>query len=129
METKGRERIDNIDVVRLHDPFRWLECAIRLFSSHSNTDCIYILGTPKFSVWAILIAKYIQHIPTTLVLTSKVEIFDSSKGWRNKIFGQCDQYIANSYEMAQGLRERGKVPAEKIHIVPHGVDTIIVFPS
>lgn len=74
METKGRERIDNIDVVRLHDPFRWLECAIRLFSSHSDTDCIYILGTPKFSVWAILIAKYIQHIPTTLVLTSKVEI-------------------------------------------------------
>lgn len=111
METKGRERIDNIDVVRLHDPFRWLECAIRLFSSHSGTDCIYVLGTPKFSVWAILIAKYIKHIPTTLVLTSKVEIFDSSSGWRNKIFAQCDQYIAISQEIAQGLQE--KVGIEK----------------
>ena len=127
LETKGRERIDNIDVVRLHDPFRWLECAIRLFSSHSNTDCIYILGTPKFSVWTILIAKYIQHIPTTLVLTSKVEIFDSSKGWRNKIFGQCDQYIAISQEIAQGLQEKVGIEKGKIHVLPQGVDTVNRF--
>lgn len=125
--TKAREYIDRIDVVRLHDPIRWLECTIRLFTSHNHTDCIYILGTPKFSVWAILIAKYIQHIPSTLVLTSKSEIFDVSSGWRNKVFTQCDNYIAISHEISQGLQQKAKIPKEKIHVLPQGIDTINRF--
>lgn len=124
--TKGRECIDNIDVFRLHAPVRWMESVIRLLTTHSNTDCIYILGTPKFSVWAILWARY-MHKPTTLVLTSKSEIFNKKDGWRYRIFATCDNYIAISREIAHGLIEAGGVSKEKIHILPQGVDTTARF--
>ena len=74
--TKGRELFNGIDLVRLHDPFRWLEIFIRMFTTHKNTDAFYIIGTPKFAVWIILYAQFMK-IPVTLSLTSKVEIFSS----------------------------------------------------
>lgn len=55
--TKGRELINGIDVCRLHAPFRWLEIFFRLCTTHKNTDCFYIIGTPKFSVWGNFICK------------------------------------------------------------------------
>lgn len=61
------------------------------------------------------------------MLTSKVEIFDSSSGWRNKIFAQCDQYIAISQEIAQGLQGKVGIEKGKIQVLPQGVDTVNRF--
>lgn len=121
--TKAREILNGIDLVRLHAPFRWLEIMIRLATTHKNTDAFYILGIPKFSVWVILFAKLIKK-PVTLALTSKVEVFDVKKNWRNKIFGKCDNYIAISNEIAAGLNTFSGISKDKIHILPQGVDTI-----
>lgn len=120
--TKGRELINGIDVCRLHAPFRWLEIFFRLCTTHKNTDCFYIIGTPKFSVWAILFAKF-KKKPTTLVLTSKVEVFTKTNNWRTKIFSSCDNYIAISNEIISGLIKKGKIPCHKVHLLPQGVDT------
>lgn len=124
--TKKREIVNGVDVVRLHAPFRWLESIARLFTTHRHTDCLYILGTPKFSVWAILLFRYI-HRPSTLVLTSSSEIFMKNSSWRNKIFSECTNYIAISKEIAQGLEKKGGVSKDKIHILPQGVDTVNRF--
>lgn len=120
--TKGRELFNGIDLVRLHDPFRWLEIFIRMFTTHKNTDAFYIIGTPKFAVWIILYAQFMK-IPVTLSLTSKVEIFSSQNGWRNKIFAKCNNYIAISKEIKQGLIETTSIEENKIHLLPQGIDT------
>ena len=124
--TKSREKVNGVDVCRLHAPFRWLEIMIRLLTTHKDTDCFYIVGTPKFAVWAILMARWL-HKPTTLVLTSKSEIFERDTNWRQKILASCDNYIAISAEIAQGLREKAKIDEKKIHILPQGVDTVQRF--
>lgn len=120
--TKAREFFDGIDLVRLHAPIRWLEIFIRLLTTHKKTDAFYILGVPKFSVWVILFAKFVKK-PVTLSLTSKVEVFDVTSNWRNKIFGKCDNYIAISNEIAEGLKKKSNISEDKISILPQGVDT------
>ena len=120
--TKGRELFNGIDLVRLHDPFRWLEIFIRMFTTHKNTDAFYIIGTPKFAVWIILYAQFMK-IPVTLSLTSKVEIFSSQNGWRNKIFAKCNNYIAISKEIKEGLIKTTSIEENKIHLLPQGIDT------
>lgn len=120
--TKAREVINGIDVCRLHAPFRWLEIIVRLWTTHRDTDCFYIIGTPKFAVWAILFAK-LKNKPTTLVLTSTVEVFKRTSNWRLKIFSSCDNYIAISDEIRTGLIENGEIPFHKVHLIPQGIDT------
>lgn len=120
--TKGRELFNSIDLVRLHNPFRWLEILVRLFTTHKNTNAFYIIGTPKFAVWIILYAKFMK-IPVTLSLTSKVEIFSPKTGWRNKIYAKCDKYIAISKEIKQGLIETTMINKNRIYLLPQGVDT------
>ena len=126
MFTKGREKVNGIDVCRLHDPIRWLEVMARLLTTHKHTDCFYIVGTPKFAVWAVLMARWL-HKPTTLVLTSKSEIFEKNANWRLKLLASCDNYIAISAEIARGLREKAQIAEQKIHILPQGVDTVQRF--
>lgn len=120
--TKARETIDGIDLVRLHAPFRWFELMYRIITTHRSIDAFYIIGLPKFSVWAILIAKLLNK-PVTLALTAKMEIFDRNDNWRNKIFATCDHFIATSNEIGHGYAERGGIPKEKISVLPHGLDT------
>lgn len=120
--TKSRELINGIDLCRLHAPFRWLEILIRLYTSHRDTECFYIIGTPKFAIWAILFAR-LKKKPTTLVLTSKVEVFKKTNNWRTKVFSSCNNYIAISNEIRNGLIEKGEIPSSKIHLLPQGVDT------
>lgn len=120
--TKARELIDGIDLVRLHAPFRWLELIIRLLTTHSNIDAFYIIGTPKFAVWAILMARILKK-PVTLALTAKMEIFNRDENWRTKILASCNHFIATSQEIGQGYRERGGVVPDKITVLPHGLDT------
>ena len=120
--TKARENIDGIDLVRLHAPFRWLEIIVRLLTTHSKIDAFYIIGTPKFAIWAILMAKLFRK-PVTLALTAKMEIFDSKKGWRNRIFAKCNNYIATSKEIGKGYIECGGIDASKVTVLPHGLDT------
>lgn len=120
--TKARENIDGIDLVRLHAPFRWLEIIIRFVTTHKNLDAVYILGTPKFSVWAILLAQ-ILNIPTTLALTGKAEIFDKNKNWRNKIFSKCTNYIALSNEIKKGFIDLAGINSKYINVLPQGINT------
>ena len=50
----ARELYDDcIDLVRLHGGVRWLEIIIRLMTTHRHTDAYYIIGRPKFAVWAV----------------------------------------------------------------------------
>ena len=119
--TKAREYIGDIDLVRLHAPFRWLEIIIRLLTSHRQIDAFYIIGTPKFAVWAILMAK-LFHKPVTLALTAKMEIFDKNSNWRNKILASCDHYIATSREIGIGYLQRAEVEKDKVTVLPHGLD-------
>lgn len=121
-KTKAREFIDNIDVCRLRAPFRWLEIGIRLFTTHRNTECFYIVGVPKFAVWAILWAQYFKR-PTTLVLTGKSEIFSRTDSWRYKILSSCSRYIAISEEIKQGLITKANIKPNNIFVLPQGVDT------
>lgn len=120
--TKARENINGIDLVRLHAPFRWLEILIRLFTTHRKIDAFYIIGTPKFAVWAILYAR-IMHKPVTLSITIKEEIFDEKASWRNKILASCTNYIANTKEIFEGYHVIGKIDNKKIHLLAHGIDT------
>ena len=120
--TKVRENIDGIDLVRLHAPFRWLEIIIRFVTTHKSLNAIYILGTPKFAVWAVLLAR-LFNIPTTLALTGKAEIFDKNKNWRNKIFAQCTRYIALSNEIKKGFIDLAGIKAEYINVLPQGINT------
>ena len=119
--TKGRETLNGMDVVRLHAPFRWLESIVRLYTTHKNTDAFYILGLPQFAVWIIKAAKW-QHKPTTLVLTNTIEIFDREENWRNRVFAQCDNFIAISQEIADGLVKQTGVERSRVHVIPQGID-------
>lgn len=125
--TKGRETLAGVDLVRLHAPVRFLEILLRLISTHKNTDAIYIFGVPTFAVWAVLWAK-MWGKPTTLVLTSITEAIDPKKNWRNKILCNCDKYIANSQQMYQGMQNIMQVPANKIVLLPHGIDIKRFYP-
>ncbi|MBR1396010.1 MAG: glycosyltransferase family 4 protein [Selenomonadaceae bacterium] len=120
--TKSRENLNGIDLVRLHAPFRWLEIIIRLLTTHRDVDVFYIIGTPKFAVWAVLFAKLFNK-PITLALTGKAEIFDKNKNWRNKIFSTCNAYIATTHEIQRGFIELGGIDANKITVLAHGIDT------
>ena len=119
--TRGRETLNGLDVVRLHAPFRWLESTLRLSTTHKNTDAFYILGLPQFAVWIIKAAQR-QHKPTTLVLTSAVEIFDKNENWRNRVFAQCDNFIAISQEIADGLVNKTGIDRSRVHVIPQGID-------
>ena len=120
--TAARESLNGIDLIRLHPPFRWLEIFLRLFTTHNDIDAFYIIGTPKFSVWAILFAKFFNK-PVTLALTGKAEIFSANKNWRNKILAKCNHYVATTKEIRDGFIENGGISPEKISILPHGIDT------
>ncbi len=120
--TKARENIDGIDLVRLHGGFRWLEILLRLFTTHRGTDAFYIIGIPKFAVWAVLYARWAGK-PVTLSLTGKAEIFDGRANWRNRILASCDRYIATSHELQEGLVRQGNIPRDKVTFLPHGIDT------
>lgn len=120
--TKSTEIWNGVPVVRLHAPFRWLEIIVRQLTTHRDTDCFYIIGIPKFAVWAILMGKLLGK-SVTLALTSKSEIFNRNENWRTKILASCDNYIANSTEMAEGLEKEGGVSRDKINVLPHGIDT------
>ena len=119
--TAARENFNGIDLIRLHPPLRWLEIFLRLLTTHNDIDAFYIIGTPKFSVWAILFAR-LFHKPVTLALTGKAEIF-SADNWRNKIFATCTHYIATTQEIRDGFIKNGGIAPEKISILPHGIDT------
>ena len=120
--TKARENINGIDLVRLHGGFRWLEIFLRLLTTHRGTDAFYIIGIPKFAVWAILYARWTGK-PVTLSLTGKAELFDGRANWRNKILASCDHYLAISHELQEGLVRQGHIPKEKVTFLPHGIDT------
>lgn len=120
--TAARENLNGIDLVRLHPPFRWLEIFLRLLTTHRDIDAFYIIGTPKFSVWAILFAR-IFNKPVTLALTGKAEIFSADKNWRNKILATCTHYVATTKEICDGFIKNGGIAPEKISILPHGIDT------
>lgn len=79
--TKVREVYDGgIDLIRLHGLIRWLEVFLRLLTTHRKTDAFYIIGRPKFSVWAILYAKLTDK-PVTLALTGKAEVFNNKQSF------------------------------------------------
>ena len=122
--TKGRENLSGIDLIRLHPPFRWLEILLRLATTHGNFDAIYIIGTPKFAVWAVLFAL-LSGRPVTLALTGKAEIFDGGSGWRNRIFRKCTNYIATTHEIREGFMSQGMIPAERVTVLPHGINTAL----
>lgn len=119
--TAARENLNGIDLIRLHPPFRWLEIFLRLFTTHNDIDAFYIIGTPKFAVWAILFAQLFNK-PVTLALTGKAEIF-AANSWRNKILAKCTRYVATTKEIRDGFIKRGGISSEKISILPHGIDT------
>ncbi len=119
--TKARECLEGIDLVRLHAPFRWLEIIIRLLTTHRDIDAYYIIGRPSFAVWAILFAK-LTGKPVTLSLTGKAELFHREENWRCRIFAKCDRYIALSKEIQKGYSEYGKIDAEKVSVLPQGLD-------
>lgn len=119
--TAARENFNGIDLIRLHPPFRWLEIFLRLLTTHRDIDAFYIIGTPKFSVWAILFARLFKK-PVTLALTGKAEIFGANS-WRNKILATCTHYVATTREIRDGFIQSGGIAPEKISILPHGIDT------
>ncbi|SEH30258.1 glycosyltransferase family 4 protein [Selenomonas sp. KH1T6] len=120
--TKARENLNGIDLVRLHAPFRWLEILVRLFTTHRHLDAFYIIGTPKFAVWAVLYAK-LMHKPVTLALTAKAEIFRAEDSWRNRLLASCTNYVATTHEIRDGYVSMAHVPAEKVTVLAHGIDT------
>lgn len=120
--TKARENIDGIDLVRLHEPSRGLEIIFRLFTTHRNIDTFYILGTPKFAIWAIIVARLL-HKPVTLSLTGNYEIFDRRKNWKMRVFSMCNHYLALSEEIRQGLVQKGEISPEKVTVLGQGIAT------
>lgn len=120
--TKARENINGIDLVRLHAPFRWLEIIIRLLTTHRHLDAFYIIGTPKFAVWMVLLARALNK-PVTLALTGKAEIFDADSSWRNRILAKCTNYVALNHEIRRGLIKKGNIRPERVSVLAHGIDT------
>lgn len=120
--TKARENINGIDLVRLHEPFRGLEILVRLFTTHRDIDCFYILGTPKFAVWTILFA-HILHKRVVLSVTIEEEIFNPHDNWRNRIFSTCDHYIAISQKIKRGFVKKSGISEDKITVLGQGIDT------
>jgi len=124
--TKARENIDGIDVVRLHAPFRGAEIMLRMLTTHRNFDAVYIIGRPKFAVWAILLARLLTK-NIVLSLTGKAELFEKNT-WRNKIFATCTRYIATTSEIKIGLTKMAGIPIDKITILPHGI-AVLRYPK
>ena len=121
--TKVREVYDGgIDLIRLHGLIRWLEVFLRLLTTHRKTDAFYIIGRPKFAVWAILFAK-LTGKPVTLALTGKAEIFGNNKSFREKLFASCDNYIATTHEIKESFIKDAHIDQKKISVIPHGIDT------
>ena len=120
--TKARENLHGIDLVRLHAPFRWLEIWLRLLTTHRKIDAFYIIGTPKFAVWAVLFAKLINK-PVTLALTAKAEIFRAEDSWRNRILSSCTNYVATTHEIRDGYVAQAHVSPDKVTVLAHGIDT------
>lgn len=120
--TKARENLDGIDLVRLHEPFRGAELVLRLLTTHRGFDTVYIIGTPKFAVWAIRFAQWLKK-PVTLALTGKAEIFDAGASWRNRIFSTCTQYLALSMEIQRGFSTYGGIDPRKITVLGQGINT------
>ena len=125
--TKIRENIDGIDLVRLHSGFRWMEIILRFLTTHRDIDTVYVLGTPKFAVWGILMARFF-HKPVTLALTGIAEKFDGKNSWRDRVFASCDWYLAMSQEIRRAFLRLGDIPEEKIIVQPQGIDTA-AYPS
>lgn len=120
--TKVRELYDGcIDLVRLHGLIRWLEIFLRLLTTHRKTDAFYIIGRPKFSVWAILYAKLTDK-PVTLALTGKAEVFNNKQSFREKLFASCDNYIATTHEIKESFIKDAHINPDKISVIPHGID-------
>ena len=120
--TKARETIKGIDLVRLHAPFRGLEILVRLCTTHRHIDVIYILGISKFSVWAILYARFMKK-RVIMSLTGTFEVFKGDADWRTKIFTRCSHYIAISNEIKDGLIKEGGISKDKITVLGQGIDT------
>ena len=121
--TKVRETYDSgIDLIRLHGSIRWFEVFLRLLTTHRKTDAFYIIGRPKFAVWAILFAK-LTGKPVTLALTGKAEIFGNNKSFREKLFASCDNYIATTHEIKESFIKDVHIDQKKISVIPHGIDT------
>lgn len=120
--TKGRETLAGIDLVRLHAPFRGIEVIWRMLTTHRDLNAIYILGRPKFAVWAILLAKRL-HIPVTLALTGVSELFNNKESWKWKVFASCDNYIALSQEIKRGFIQQAAIDDYKIRVLSQGIDT------
>ena len=121
--TKVRETYDSgIDLIRLHGSIRWFEVFLRLLTTHRKTDAFYIIGRPKFAVWAILFAK-LTGKPVTLALTGKAEIFGNNKSFREKLFASCDNYIAITHEIKESFIKDAHIDQKKISVIPHGIDT------
>ena len=118
--TKARENMDGIDLVRLHEPSRGMELVLRLMTTHSDVDALYIIGTPPFAVWAICYAKR-RGIPVTLALTIEEEVFCPNENWRNQIFASCNHYVAISHEIAKGYVSRSSISSERITVLPQGI--------
>lgn len=120
--TKVRELYDGcIDLVRLHGLIRWFEIFLRLLTTHRKTDAFYIIGRPKFSVWAILYAK-LTGKPVTLALTGKAEVFNNKQSFREKLFASCDNYIATTHEIKESFIKDAHINPDKISVIPHGID-------
>lgn len=121
--TKVRETYDSgIDLIRLHGSIRWFEVFLRLLTTHRKTDAFYIIGRPKFAVWAILFAK-LTGKPVTLALTGKAEIFGNNKSFRENLFASCDNYIATTHEIKESFIKDAHIDQKKISVIPHGIDT------
>ena len=120
--TKVRETYDSgIDLIRLHGSIRWFEVFLRLLTTHRKTDAFYIIGRPKFSVWAILYAKLTDK-PVTLALTGKAEVFNNKQSFREKLFASCDNYIATTHEIKESFIKDAHINPDKISVIPHGID-------
>jgi len=120
--TKVREVYDGgIDLIRLHGSIRWFEVFLRLLTTHRKTEAFYIIGRPKFAVWAILFAK-LTGKPVTLALTGKAEIFGNNQSFREKLFASCDNYIATTHEIKESFIKDAHIDPKKISVIPHGID-------
>ena len=86
-----------------------------MLTTHRDVDAFYIIGTPKFAVWAIIMAK-LFHKPVTLALTANVELFDKNANWRNRILASCDQYIATSHEIGRGYCDKTGISKSKVTV-------------
>ena len=118
--TKAHENWNGIDLVRLHGGFRWSEVTLRLLTTHRDFDAFYIIGVPKFAVWAVKAAHLLKK-PVTMCLTINEEIFSDANNWRTKIFKTCDHFVAISNEIKRGLSNF--VDENKIVRIPQGIDT------